>query len=156
MDVIKYCSARFLKCCLSVFTPFLNCSATYWFIILECRIVNNSFALLLCCAIYSPASCQSSSSSSSCIRIDRYNSPVSSVVVMATRTCQPILRHRRSSQLAAVAWWFCSPTGWHTHCIHALLYHAVTVLSTYHLKQYSIIIVNVNVNTVILLCRFTF
>ena len=46
---------------------------------------------------------KSSTFSKGYIIIDSHCSPVSRVVVMATRTCQPLLRHSRSSQLAAVA-----------------------------------------------------
>jgi len=44
---------------------------------------------------------KSSTFRESCVIINGRCSSLSSVVVMATRTCQPLLRHRRSSQLAA-------------------------------------------------------
>jgi len=51
----------------------------------------------------STASHQSSTSRQSRIVVDGHDSPVSGVVVMATRTCQPLLRHRGAGQLAAGA-----------------------------------------------------
>jgi len=44
----------------------------------------------------------SSSSRESRVTQHGHCSPVSSLVVMATRTCQSLLRHRRPSQLATV------------------------------------------------------
>ena len=52
---------------------------------------------------YSPINRQSSTSRKSCVTFHGHYSPLSSVVVMATCTCQPLLRHRCSSQLATVA-----------------------------------------------------
>jgi len=60
----------------------------------------------------SPIDRKSSTSRKSYIVVHGHHSPVSCVVVMATRTCQPLLRHRRSSQLAAVACRHYPRTGW--------------------------------------------